>query len=304
MPSRTPPSLTFTKGARFTRNGLDSLKALSKSLSTEHHPNARSLIAFVLMISDPNEISATYKTLSTFLANHLTSVPDSPFMLVQAFIQLATSSSIPFSNHNFHQTSDTITATLVKPSHGGSDDFQSGAGTTKDSRNDFIPVKSKHTFSTSDRNAKVASSTETLSEPIVQNNKATGKSLEKVNVIEPLNTTNAKRSINDRTTECIKNIELLMANAKRPTRRTRHMDVKFFAIQQWVKRDLLTLARIATADDYADALTKSLGRNLHYRHMDFIMGKLRPDFASPLRQPLACRSVIFQDLYILPLSMI
>ena len=161
--TRTPPSWTFTKGARFTRNGLDSLKALSKSLSTEHHPNAEGLIAFVLMISDPNEISATYKTLSTFLANHLTSVPDSPFMLVQAFIQLATSSSIPFSNHNFHQTSDTITATLVKPSHGSSDDSQSSAGTTKDSRNDFVPVKSKHTLSTSDRNAKVASSTETVS---------------------------------------------------------------------------------------------------------------------------------------------
>ena len=231
--------------------------------------------------------------------------------------------------------------TLVPTSKESSNDSPSSVGVAKDLQEDFVPVKSKHTFSTPKSKDRNDSS-------LVQKTKNTERTQEKVN------TTNAKRSINDRTAECIKEIkkvyqdlqsndehhclklradvnedtnsllsikkdimteiktrkddlfheiELLMANAKRPTKRTRHMDVKFFAIQQWVKRDLLTLARIATADNYADAFTKSLGRNLHYRHMDFIMGKLRPDFASPLLQPLACQSITFGDLHILPLSL-
>lgn len=37
---------------------------------------------------------------------------------------------------------------------------------------------------------------------------------------------------------------LLMANAQRPTKRTRHMDIKHFALQDWVERDLLAITRI------------------------------------------------------------
>jgi hypothetical protein len=50
---------------------------------------------------------------------------------------------------------------------------------------------------------------------------------------------------------------LLMANAQKPTKRTSHMDIKTFALQDWVKRDLLCLQRINTGDNYADAMTKS-----------------------------------------------
>ena len=34
---------------------------------------------------------------------------------------------------------------------------------------------------------------------------------------------------------------LLMANAQQPTRRTRHMDIKHFALTDWVERDLLIM---------------------------------------------------------------
>jgi len=50
---------------------------------------------------------------------------------------------------------------------------------------------------------------------------------------------------------------LLMASAQKPTKRTSHMDIKTFALQDWVKRDLLCLQRINTGDNYADAMTKS-----------------------------------------------
>jgi hypothetical protein len=72
---------------------------------------------------------------------------------------------------------------------------------------------------------------------------------------------------------------LLMANAQQPTQRTRHMDIKHFVLQDWVVRDLLLLARIATADNYSDVMTKAQARTLFYRHMQYVQGKHIPDYA-------------------------
>ena len=52
---------------------------------------------------------------------------------------------------------------------------------------------------------------------------------------------------------------LLMANTQQPTRRTRHMDIKTFALQDWIEKDLILMKCINTADNCADALTKSMG---------------------------------------------
>ena len=49
---------------------------------------------------------------------------------------------------------------------------------------------------------------------------------------------------------------LLMTKAQKPIKRTRHMDLKYFGLQEWVQRDLLILHRINTADNYADVMTK------------------------------------------------
>ena len=78
---------------------------------------------------------------------------------------------------------------------------------------------------------------------------------------------------------------LLMANAQQPTRRTRHMDIKHFAILDWVERDLVVMKRINTTDNYADSMTKSLGRQLHYRHNDYILGKIVPAYAAAYNLP-------------------
>ncbi len=68
----------------------------------------------------------------------------------------------------------------------------------------------------------------------------------------------------------------MMANAQQPTKRTRHMDIKKFALLDWVERDLLILEGIPTNDNAADHFTKSLGRQLFYRHVDTIMGRRAP----------------------------
>ncbi|KAL7476148.1 hypothetical protein ACHAW6_002026 [Cyclotella cf. meneghiniana] len=70
-----------------------------------------------------------------------------------------------------------------------------------------------------------------------------------------------------------------IANAGKPMPRTRHIDVKFYAIQEWVERDLLVLRRIDTSINTADHLTKPLPCILFYRHRDFYMGHVPPTYS-------------------------
>ena len=37
---------------------------------------------------------------------------------------------------------------------------------------------------------------------------------------------------------------------------------------------------INTADNCADALIKTMGRQLHYRHNDYVLGKIIPQYAA------------------------
>ena len=63
-----------------------------------------------------------------------------------------------------------------------------------------------------------------------------------------------------------------------PTERTRHMDLRFFAIQDWREGDGtegsgdLTMAHIPGTLSCSGDLTKSLGRALHGRHCRRMMG--------------------------------
>jgi hypothetical protein len=78
-----------------------------------------------------------------------------------------------------------------------------------------------------------------------------------------------------------------MAMAQKPTPRTRHMDIKFQVICEWVQRDLLHLKRIDTTINLADLFTKQLGPTLFYRHLDYIHGHVPPHYVpSPSNLPL------------------
>jgi hypothetical protein len=82
-----------------------------------------------------------------------------------------------------------------------------------------------------------------------------------------------------------------MANAGKPTPRSRHIDVKYYAIQEWVEKDLIILERIDTSLNMADHFTKPLGSILFYRHLDYIMGFVPPQFPTqtlqiPKRYPM------------------
>ncbi len=49
-----------------------------------------------------------------------------------------------------------------------------------------------------------------------------------------------------------------MSNAQKPTTHTRHMDIKYYSICEWVDRDLMHLERIDTKLNMSDHLTKGL----------------------------------------------
>jgi hypothetical protein len=67
-----------------------------------------------------------------------------------------------------------------------------------------------------------------------------------------------------------------MGNAQKPTTRTRHIDIKYFSLCDWVERDLMILERIDTSINMADHLTKALQPTLFHRHADYLSLRAYP----------------------------
>jgi len=65
---------------------------------------------------------------------------------------------------------------------------------------------------------------------------------------------------------------IFVANNNRPTDRTRHMDIQYFALQQWVKAKQVILQHIPGTLNPADGLTKALAWILHSRHANSLIG--------------------------------
>jgi hypothetical protein len=55
-----------------------------------------------------------------------------------------------------------------------------------------------------------------------------------------------------------------MGNAQKPTPQTQHIDIKYFALCDWVERNLIILKRIDTSLNPADHLTKILTPTLFH----------------------------------------
>ena len=63
-----------------------------------------------------------------------------------------------------------------------------------------------------------------------------------------------------------------MINSKKPTDRSRHIDIRYFAIQDWKSDDNIVMARVPGIVNPVDGLTKALGWMLHVRHNRQLMG--------------------------------
>ena len=71
---------------------------------------------------------------------------------------------------------------------------------------------------------------------------------------------------------------IAIANAHQPTRRTKHVELKHFAILQWTDEDKLHYQATPTEFNIADHLTKPLGRIKFYEQTDILMGRRRPQY--------------------------
>ena len=71
----------------------------------------------------------------------------------------------------------------------------------------------------------------------------------------------------------------VMGNAQKPIPRTRHIDIKYFFLCEWVERGLMLLEGIDTSINMSDHLTKGLQTILFHHHMDFILGHVLPMYS-------------------------
>ena len=69
---------------------------------------------------------------------------------------------------------------------------------------------------------------------------------------------------------------LYMVESQAPTKRTRHVDIRYFALLQWQQQKLLTVIPVPTANNISDSLTKATGRIKFHQHTDIYMGRSRP----------------------------
>ena len=70
-----------------------------------------------------------------------------------------------------------------------------------------------------------------------------------------------------------------MGNARKPTPRTRHIDIKYYSLSEWIEQDMIALERIDTSLNMSDHFTKPLPRALFHRHVDYIMGHVPPAYS-------------------------
>ena len=82
-----------------------------------------------------------------------------------------------------------------------------------------------------------------------------------------------------------------MVTAQKPTRRTRHIDMKQFVILHWSEEDLISFTDCPSSLLIADSLTKQTGRTKFYEHMDIIMGLRRPKFSTATQTDCAINVV-------------
>ena len=67
-----------------------------------------------------------------------------------------------------------------------------------------------------------------------------------------------------------------MINHDKPTARSRHVDIQHFAIQEWQRRDIITMKYLSTTLNVSDAETKALSWTLLSRHVRRAMGHYGP----------------------------
>ena len=88
------------------------------------------------------------------------------------------------------------------------------------------------------------------------------------------------------TTLCIDNRGALhMVTAGAPTKRTRHVDIRYFALLQWSETGQIRAEAVPTAQNISDSMTKATGRIKFHQHADLYMGRQPPRYVPRKASP-------------------
>jgi hypothetical protein len=68
----------------------------------------------------------------------------------------------------------------------------------------------------------------------------------------------------------------MIAHHRHPSGRTRHMDLQYFATQEWVQQGTMTFFKNDGTANPSDAMSKVLYRILHRRNFDHLQGYYGP----------------------------
>jgi hypothetical protein len=69
---------------------------------------------------------------------------------------------------------------------------------------------------------------------------------------------------------------IAMINERKPTSNSRHIDIQYFAIQEWRRQGIIVMKHLPGIINVADQATKALGWTLHSRHARRSMGHYGP----------------------------
>jgi hypothetical protein len=72
---------------------------------------------------------------------------------------------------------------------------------------------------------------------------------------------------------------LKITNAQQPSKRTRHVEIKEFAVQRWVEDERIVYEDVITTHNPSDSLSKATSRIKFWEHFDVLMGRRVPQYA-------------------------
>ena len=71
---------------------------------------------------------------------------------------------------------------------------------------------------------------------------------------------------------------VFMVDAGAPTKRTRHVDIRYFALLEWSETGQIKAEAIPTDANLSDSMTKATGRIKFHQHADLYMGRTPPHY--------------------------
>ena len=69
-----------------------------------------------------------------------------------------------------------------------------------------------------------------------------------------------------------------MTKTQQSSRRTKHIDIKYFSIIQWTEDELITFQQTKSEYNFADNLRKITGKCKFHQHADIFMGRRPPQY--------------------------